>query len=149
MQNRLSLPFLVALVLLLASCDSGRHSSSGFRLPPSGNAERGKAVFVAFGCHECHQVHGTDLPQPSVHPAVPVTLGGLVDREVTDGFLVTSIVYPSYKIASGPKDQLMVNGESRMPHYADRMTVQQLTDLVAFLQSRYILRQHLPEYGLR
>ena len=35
-------------------------------------------------------------------------------------------------------------GQSRMTHYADRMTVQQLTDIVAFLQSQYTERPAEP-----
>src|SRR5579883_1177437 len=78
---------------VLAGCESGRHASTGFRLPPDGDAERGKAAFVAFGCAACHEVAG---------------------------------------------------GDSRMPHYAETMTVRQLTDLVAFLQSRYSVRHLNP-----
>ena len=66
---------------------------------------------------------------------------------MTDGYLVTSIIYPSYQLASYPKEQITANGESRMPHYADKMTVRQLTDIVAFLQSRYVVRQSSAEYG--
>jgi len=149
MAKRVSVSLVAALALLASSCDSGPHSSSGFRLPPGGDPQRGKAAFVAFGCHTCHQVAGTHLPQPTVQPPVPVVLGGEVQRQMTDGYLVTSIIYPSYQLASYPKAQIVANGQSRMPHYADKITVQQLTDIVAFLQSEYVLRQQLPEYGYR
>ena len=45
---------LLALAALLGmgACDSGRHSSAGFRLPPDGDVERGKVTFVALGCHD-------------------------------------------------------------------------------------------------
>jgi sulfur-oxidizing protein SoxX len=143
------LPLLFAvLAMVLCSCEPGPHSSSGFRLP-DGNAVRGKAVFVAYGCHRCHEVAGSDLPKPTVQPTVPVVLGGVVERTMTDGYLTTSIINPSYQIAGYPKEQVAVNGRSRMPHFDDRMTVQDLTDLVSFLQSRYTVRRAMPEYGVR
>lgn len=130
----------IAALLGTAACDSGRHSSAGFRLPANGDVERGKAAFVAFGCHACHAVSGVDLPRPTVQPAVPVVLGGEVDTEIADGYLFTSVIYPSYQLAHYPKEQITNGGKSRMPSYADKMTVQQLTDIVAFLQSRYSVR---------
>ena len=63
--------------------------------------------------------------------------GGAVDARLSDAYLVTSIIYPSYDLAPYPKNDITSGGESRMPHYADHMTVQQLADIVAFLQSRY------------
>ena len=147
MAKRVLLQLVASLALLASGCESGPHSSSGFRLPPDGNAQRGKAAFVAFGCHNCHQVAGADVPMPTVQPPVPVALGGVVDRQVTDGYLVTSIIYPSYQLASYPKEQITTNGQSRMPHFADKMSVRQLTDIVAFLQSEYVVRQNPPPYG--
>ena len=136
--------FFVSLVVLLAlgstSCGSGRYSSSGFRLPADGSVERGKAAFVAFECHTCHLVPGSDLPRPTIQPPVPVLLGGTVSQPITDGFLVTSIINPSYQLAHYPAEEIAVRGQSRMPHYADRMTVRQLTDIVEFLQAQYTIR---------
>jgi L-cysteine S-thiosulfotransferase len=141
MAKRVFLPLVASLALLASGCDSGPHSSSGFRLPPGGNAQQGKIAFVDFGCQKCHEVLGSDLPKPVVQPPVPVALGGVVDRQVTDGYLVSSIIYPSYQLAPYPKGEITVNGQSRMPHYTDKMTVQQLTDVVAFLQSEYVVQQ--------
>lgn len=134
--------------MTLCGCDSGPHSSAGFRLP-DGNVERGKTAFVAYGCHTCHEVAGSDLPRPAVQAPVPVVLGGVVERPMTDGYLTTSIINPSYRIAGYPKEQVVAGGRSRMPHFGDRMTVQDLADLVAFLQSRYTVRHMMPEYGVR
>jgi hypothetical protein len=74
---------------------------------------------------------------------VPVVLGGETERAMTDGYLVTSIVNPSYQLAPYPKDQITSAGESRMPHFADRLTIQDLADLVAFLQPQYKLSSPL------
>ena len=142
------LPIAVPIAVLLGAvaCESGRHSPAGFRLPADGSVERGKAAFVTLECHHCHEVQGVELPPPTVQPPVPVVLGGLVVNEVTDGYLTASIVNPSYKLAAYPKELITTGGKSRMPEYADRMTVRQLTDLVAFLQSRYTVRRGSPKY---
>ncbi|HTX39160.1 MAG TPA: c-type cytochrome [Bryobacteraceae bacterium] len=128
---------VAVLAIASATCSSGRHSPSAFHLPPDGDAKRGQAAFVALECNSCHEVSGVDLPRPTVQPPVPVALGGPVETSFSDAYLVTSIIYPSYDLAPYPKDEITSGGQSRMPHYADRMTVRQLTDIVAFLQSRY------------
>jgi len=135
---------LVAITALLAlgACNSGRHSSAGFRLPPDGDIERGKAAFVALGCPACHEVSGVDLPRPTGQPPLPVFLGGEVTNEITDGYLVTSVIYPSYGDGHYRKEHIVSGGITHMPNYADKMTVRQLTDITAFLQSRY--RVELP-----
>lgn len=137
---------VLAGALAALGCESGSHSSSGFRLPSDGNIERGKAAFVALRCAACHEVAGGDLPQPTIQPPVPVVLGGLRNAPMPDGYLVTSIINPSYRLARYPKNEITLNGQSRMPHYADQMTVRQLTDVVAFLQSRYGVRRIPAKY---
>ena len=136
----------MGLLLMAAACETGRHASAGFRLPAYGDVERGKATFVALQCNTCHEVAGTDLPRPTAQPAVPFVLGGLVTREVSDGYLVTSIINPSHTIAGRPKEMVAVGDKSRMPEYGDNITVRQLTDVVAFLQSRYTFRRPMGDY---
>ena len=144
MLSRFGLLSLAVFLSAGAGC-SGRHSSAAFHLPPDGDVERGKAAFVALGCNGCHEVSGADLPRPTVQPPVPVVLGGATDARLSDAYLVTSIIYPSHDLGPYPKNQVSSGGESRMPHsYTDRMTVRQLTDIVAFLQSRYTITR-LPE----
>ena len=111
----------------------------GLRLPP-GNIDAGKATFVALGCNDCHRVaeiervadSGTDLN---------LRLGGKVSKVKTYGELVTSIINPSHKIVRPyPPQPVEVDGKSAMRRYNDIMTVQQLVDLVTFLESEYDLR---------
>ena len=135
-----------ALLGVCAACDS-RHSSSAFHLPAGGDIDRGKAAFVELGCHSCHEVPGAGIPAPTVHPAVPVVLGGEVDERLSDAYLVTSMLDPSYQLAPYPRDQILAGGKSRMPCYGARMTTQQMIDIVAFLQSRYVIRRWMPQYG--
>lgn len=133
-----TIPWAATVILVvLASCNSGRHSPVGFRLPESGDIDRGRVAFVELQCHTCHRVIGEDFPAPTNEPAVPVALGGTVHEVRTDGYLVTSIIHPSHKLAGYPKDRVSVDGESRMPDASRSMTVRQLIDITAYLQSRY------------
>lgn len=140
---------VLAILAAAMGCESGRHSSAGFRLPPDGSIERGKAAFVSLGCNSCHEVYGVGLPKPTIQPPVPVILGGEVNKEVSDGYLTASIIHPSYRLASYPKNQIAVGNESRMPHFTGDMTVQQLVDIVEFLQSTYKIREVPLSQGYR
>ena len=113
----------------------GVHSASGFRLPETGDIEQGKAAFAQLECWACHTVDGVDFPAPTIEPSIP--LGGTVREVRTDGYLVTSIIHPSHKLAARPVEEVSVDGESRMPDFTSTLTVRQLVDLVAMLQSRY------------
>jgi len=126
----------------LGACATTPHSPVGFRLP-EGDVEQGRAAFIALECVSCHTVEGADLPAPTLvdSPSRSVILGGQVFEVRTDGYLVTSIIHPSHRLALGfEREQIATStGESRMPDYSDIMTVRQMIDLVAFLQSRYII----------
>jgi L-cysteine S-thiosulfotransferase len=149
MLHRTKLAALMALLGAAVGCDSGRHTTAGFHLP-EGNVEQGKVAFVALGCNSCHAVTGVDLPKPMVQPAVPVVLGGEVPEKLSDAYIVTSMIDPSYQLAPAyPKDQITAGGQSRMPHYADKMTVRQLIDVTAFLQSNYAIQRAIRNYAYR
>ncbi|MGD9857942.1 MAG: c-type cytochrome [Planctomycetaceae bacterium] len=127
-----------------AGCEAGPQSGKGFTLP-EGNAAAGKEVFVAFNCHECHTVSGVELPQPEQVAEKQVRIGGEVTRIQTYGELVTSVINPSHKLASGYRQQDVADeGESKMTNYNEAMTVAELIDVVAFLQSRYKLKPYEP-----
>jgi hypothetical protein len=69
-----------------------------------------------------------------------VVLGGETRRVKTYGELVTSIINPSHILALGyPKELITKGDQSAMTNFNDTLTVRQLADLVAFLQSRYQL----------
>jgi len=121
----------------LTGCDSDPTSAAGFRLP-DGDVARGEQSFLALGCHRCHTMADVDLPNPIIPGPVRLGLGGEVTRVKTYGELVSSIINPSHRIApnAGP-GATTDDGKSVMRIYNDVMTVQQLIDLVAFLQSHY------------
>lgn len=114
-------------------------SGQGFTLP-EGNAETGKTHYVYFQCNACHKIEGVDQLTGSAREPYSVTLGGEVPRIQTYGELVTSIINPSHRLAKGyPVDMVSANGKSKMRNYNDVMTVTELTDLIAFVQSKYKL----------
>jgi hypothetical protein len=128
---------MAVAVVALAACVADPKSSAGFRLP-NGDPVAGQEAFVSLECHACHRVAGLDLPEPVADPPVPVILGGEIPHIRTDGELLTSIINPSHEIVPGYRTEGVTRGdESRMSDLSETMTVRQLIDIVAFLQSRY------------
>lgn len=117
--------------------------SAGFRLP-GGDPEMGKTTFVEMQCNRCHSVEGVKLPDRDL-PALPkIHLGGKIYRVKSYGELVTSVITPQHVIS--PQYLKMLSDEEKekdvespMPIFNNEMTVKQLTDLVEFLHSRYLL----------
>jgi len=133
--KKMGLPLLAAVVVLLAAgCDLER-SPRGFRLP-DGNIDKGKEAFVSLQCNACHSVSGETFPAPA---SFNIPLGGETPRIRTYGELVTSIINPSHVISARYRAELREVKESPMMNFNDTMTVSQMIDLVAFLQSRYKL----------
>lgn len=139
--SSLKLSLLTVLAAAGIGCQTGRYSTAGFHLPPDGQAERGRLAFVANKCHDCHTVAGVELPDPPPGSPNPIPLGGVVRAAISDSHLFTSVVHPSYKLANYPKDEVAKQGQSRMPSYAESMTVRELTDIVEFLQAHYQVRE--------
>ena len=48
-----------------------------------------------------------------------------------------------------PKEMIAAGGQSRMPDYSGTMTVAQLVDTVAFLQSRYTIERPMARPAYR
>jgi hypothetical protein len=138
--------FVAIVVIGLSGCDQGPKSGKGFTLP-EGDAARGQETFVKLQCHACHTVSGVELPETEPELESHVRLGGEVERISTYGELVTSIINPSHKLAKGYKPaDVAQDGESKMANYNDVMTVHELIDLTAFLQSHYQLKPFEPSH---
>ena len=136
--NRFSvITLLLTCVLALSGCDEERAMSErGFRLP-DGNAQAGRETFLYMHCNQCHTIAGEELPEIAGFEPF-VELGGPVTRVRTYGELVTAIINPSHKLADGyPADLVSEDGKSKMYVYNGFMTVQELTDIVMFLQPYY------------
>lgn len=127
-------PVMAASVLLIVGCDLEK-SPRGFRLP-DGNIDKGKAAFNSLKCYSCHSISGENFPAPT---SFNIPLGGETARIRTYGELVTSIINPSHVISGRYREELRKATESPMTNFNETMTVAQMIDLVAFLQSRYKL----------
>jgi hypothetical protein len=142
------LALAAAAAMSLAACTPSPRSAAGFRLP-EGDVERGHAAFRDLRCHACHHVEGVEMPRPVAEPLVPVALGGDVFQPHTDGELVSAIVNPSHRVLARHPAELVRSGQlSRMGDFSESMSVRQLIDLVAFLQSTYtVVRPPPPALG--
>ena len=77
-----------------------------------------------------------------------VELGGPVTRVKTYGELITAIINPSHRLAPGyAKEVVSDDGESKMLIYNTHMTVQELIDIVMYLQPKYDVQA--PAYHYR
>jgi hypothetical protein len=125
------------MTAFLSAC-SVTPAARGFVLP-EGDAGEGKETFVLLGCASCHTVSGvSDLPAPVATPPIALLLGGRVEDVPTEGQLVTAIIHPSHQISPQIEERLALSGhKSRMGDYKSAMSVQELVDLVAFLQTVY------------
>jgi putative copper resistance protein D len=113
---------------ITASPGSGRSIVSGTVTPPTGNAVRGRSVFVRLRCFTCHAVPGERDPAPS-RPGPDLTGVG----RNHPGYLVESILNPNARILDGP-GYTDDRGLSTMPDYRERLTVGELIDLVAYMK---------------
>lgn len=137
----------MTFILLATGCTRTASSPVGFRLP-DGDAAKGRTAFLYMQCHQCHTVAGEEFPEILMADPPYVELGGPVSKVKTYGDLVTAIINPSHKLADGYATELVSeNGESNMYNYNQHMTVQELTDLVIFLQPHYNVVT--PQYDYR
>jgi len=100
---------------------------------PRGDATVGRQLFVDFGCYTCHAVQGERFPSPPddrLRPGPDLTgMGGYHPA----AYFVESILDPNAVLVEGP-GYIGPDGRSIMPAYPE-MTLWQLTDVVAYLQS--------------
>jgi sulfur-oxidizing protein SoxX len=140
--NNLRVTTLIITCALLGACTAGKESPRGFSLP-EGNIEAGKTAFQALQCNACHSTR--DVEQADSETDISVTLGGEVGRVKTYADLVTSVINPSHRLARGyPVADIAEGAESRMRNYNEVMSVQELIDVVSYLQPQYQLRVYEP-----
>ncbi len=129
--------YLMAFIILcvglfMSSCNE---QARGFALP-EGDIEKGKETYRRLSCNECHSI--TDIEWKGGSDSLKIYLGGEVSSQKSYGELVTSVINPSHKIAQGYDQKTIANGGiSKMKNYNEVMTVQELVDLVTFLQSEF------------
>jgi len=137
--RRLALLLIMALgALALHACATERSRGA---LLPQGDAAKGRDAYVALRCHACHELEGFDPPL-SIVAATRVKLGGggRGPRIKTYEDLLTSIANPSHRLARGyAREHVTIDGVPLMTliRLNEVMTVQQLVDIAAFLQTAY------------
>ncbi|MBT8298566.1 MAG: c-type cytochrome [Maribacter sp.] len=132
LSNYLLVFILLCGGLLISSCNEQAH---GFALP-EGDLEKGKETYVRLSCNECHSI--SEIEWKGGSDSLKIHLGGEVSAQPTYGELVASIVNPSHKIARRYKQTTATEeGLSKMRNYNEVMTVEELIDLVTFLQLEY------------
>jgi mono/diheme cytochrome c family protein len=129
------------LVFAFVGCTPDPKSGKGFSLP-EGDIERGQQTFTQLKCQACHTVAGVTFEEAEMSQGQNVVpLGGVKSRVETYGELVTSIINPSHSFAEGYEDTAKEN-QSAMRTYNSEMTIQQLIDLVTFLESHYSVKSY-------
>jgi Cu/Ag efflux protein CusF len=98
---------------------------------PKGNPVKGRAVYEKFSCYSCHEVRGEKFPPLDKGQAVGPELSQMGPMHPLEYF-TESIINPS---AVGAKKYRGPDGKSKMPHFNEDMTVQELIDVSAYLAS--------------
>src|SRR5262249_33076895 len=98
--------------------------------PPPGDAKKGRDVFIRLACYACHQVGDEKFP-PASAPGPDLTDVG---EHHPAGYLLESILNPNAVIVEGP-GYTGSDGKSIMPDYRGRLSVTDVIDLVAYLES--------------
>ena len=137
------------ILLALSSCATHPDYATQFRFPIEwGSISEGQQAFVDLGCHQCHTVNGVEMmPYEGVSP-VTLELGGTVVYAKTYADLVTSIINPSHVVSDDYLNTLPQDargGSMSIMPFKNQMSVEQLIDLVIFLNSRYVLMEGYSE----
>ena len=133
---------VLAVPMLLAGCASGL--LFGFPVD-QGDIAAGRQAFIDHRCHQCHSIADEIMP-PLAGASRPILeLGGSTSVIHSYADLTTSIINPNHAISERYRDQQLllkteIPLESPMPRpNLDTMSVSQLVDIVAFLDSKYRL----------
>ncbi len=126
--------WLAAVCGTAAAAQETQTETGSFYLP-KGNAAAGREDFIRTGCVACHRVAGdAALPAPASGAAAPTLTFG---PAVPAGTIAQAIVAPSHSIApdfgqGDPEDAQT----SPMTDFADKLTIRELRDITAYLQSQ-------------
>jgi mono/diheme cytochrome c family protein len=143
---------LIAAIMVLATLVAGCSYTPIFGFPiDQGNIEAGRQAFIDHQCHQCHTIAGVRLPPLAGASGTMLELGGETTSVKSYAELMTSIINPNHAISERYREQQLLNAQlpvnSPMPTpQIDNMTVRQLIDLVAFLDSRYMLVEGYEAY---
>ena len=102
-----------------------------FSVPP-GDAARGRELFADLECYKCHEIKTEKFPVPEDGKYVGPELTGM-GRIHPAEYIAESILFPNAVIEDEPGNT-GPDGLSKMPSYADSLSVPQWLDLVAYLK---------------
>jgi Cytochrome c/Fe2+ transport protein len=101
---------------------------------PDGDPQAGRTAFARLECYQCHIIQGESFPKSSSQQtASGPELTGMGGRHPAE-YLAESILNPNAVIVLGP-GYTDAAGLSLMPDYRGSLAVDEVVDLVAFLQS--------------
>ena len=141
---RRTISFILILFLgwmgyLFANRDDHMVPAEGFFLQ-EGDPEAGRQAFTRLKCSSCHwAANDIKVPDPITVKTGPML--GPKQAAYAPGWIANSIVSPSHTIARNSNGQEEGGKLSRMPDFTQTMTVRELMDLVAYVQS---LKQNQP-----
>ena len=128
----LSLCVVLAAIVLWGCASSVTDPEAFPVVVPAGDPELGREVFLRYRCDVCHRVVGDpDLQTPGLEPEGPDL--GLAVARAGAGSLISSIIAPSHQLAI--EKAWEKQGLSPMPGFNERLTVAELLDLVAYLET--------------
>lgn len=129
---RISALPLTVVTLAAVACGGGDPAAFTFEEAlhlPRGDVEAGYRAFVDLRCYYCHSVAG-DATLPDRVASVRGPQIGPDQAAQARGKIAESIIDPSHEIPP-PRDSRL----SPMGDFSEAMTVRQLIDLVAYVQS--------------
>jgi mono/diheme cytochrome c family protein len=97
---------------------------------PQGDAVKGRELFVKLECYSCHLVQGEQFPAPGGDIGPELAAMGPLHNAA---YFAEAIINPNAVIEPG-KGYEAADGSSKMPSYNEFITVQEVVDLVAYLQ---------------
>ena len=102
-----------------------------------GDAAEGRKLFVEVECYKCHEIKGESFPSVAAdEKGIGSELSQMAGMHPIE-FFAESIANPDAVIDADAKEQGHVgaDGKSKMPSFADVLTVKQLADLATYLAS--------------
>jgi mono/diheme cytochrome c family protein len=102
-----------------------------------GDAAEGRKLFVEIECYKCHEIKGESFPSVAAdEKGIGSELSQMAGMHPIE-FFAESIANPDAVIDADAKEQGHVDadGKSKMPSFADVLTVKQLADLSTYLAS--------------
>jgi mono/diheme cytochrome c family protein len=103
-----------------------------FAWPPGGDPAKGREVFAQLECYSCHEVRGENFPAPTEVSRVGPELSAMGPLH-DEAYFAEAIINPRAVIEKG-RGYAGPDGSSKMPSFNDSLTVQDVTDLVAYLR---------------